>query len=453
MIEGCPSNSNSVRHPRRSLLSVCFLFALAVGWSAAASPKGLVKKAPGLPGSVQSFFATVDSKAYPELDESGNEIGMVDWRVVGRTGNCCESYLAVTESGRLVDLGGDYPRFTDDRGLSWTEVNEGTGVLYGEGAVSGAPGGDIVGIGWYPYQGDRTIAYKWDASTDEWEYAETLHTPFYDRPWIAVIPGPFAVAGSSVPYITIVKGGWPTKEVWLYSFDGLNYEQVTSKEIELLVSPSGPDTIATTSFAEADWVQPNVEAGVAPIGGGWAIADHDHTEIGSSCSGRMLFSPQRTWSCAGTDVEGRVLVDSKGRLNSVVDTGGGFRYRVKIGSEWKERFVAYPPGYSARFFDFKVNGDLGVGAVIVHAYGGDGMGRDFLYKLEISDAGPSLDHIYALGDGETSFIQGVGTETIDCFLGVKSCPRFDFSSVAILPDGKLAASFGGDPSPLVAIEP
>lgn len=132
------------------------------------------------------------------------------WRVVSGTGNCCENLLAALESGRLIDFGGQYPRYTDDRGLTWTEVTDKLAVFSGEGAISGAPDGDIVGVGWFPYDGDRLVAFKYTAGSETWEtFPIAVHAPFYDRPWLAVVPGPFD--GLDAPYIVLLKGGWPAK--------------------------------------------------------------------------------------------------------------------------------------------------------------------------------------------------------------------------------------------------
>ena len=80
----------------------------------------------------------------------------------------------------------------------------------------------MIAIGWDPYSGDHLQSFKYDALCRSWYWLEEpLHTPFYDREWVTVIPGPFSIDGRTHPYISFLKGGFPTKEAWLYSTDGL----------------------------------------------------------------------------------------------------------------------------------------------------------------------------------------------------------------------------------------
>ena len=69
--------------------------------------------------------------------------------------------------------------------------------MNGEGTIDVAPNGDIVGIGWGPYSGDHLQAFKYEAFSGRWFYAEQpLHTPFYDREWVTVVLGPFSIDGA-----------------------------------------------------------------------------------------------------------------------------------------------------------------------------------------------------------------------------------------------------------------
>jgi hypothetical protein len=58
-----------------------------------------------------------------------------------------------------------------------------------------------------------------------------------------------------------------------------------------------------------------------------------------------------------------------------------------------------------------------------------------VYKLDISGSTPQLTHLYTVGDGDT---------TLDtAYLGTYETGghRYDFASIAILPDGRVATSF------------
>lgn len=148
----------------------------------------------GLEARVRPFSrATVAEALFPVQDASGALIGEARWRIVTGTGNCCENYIDTTREGRILDLGGDFLKFSDDRGLTWSEVVPPypAGIVGGwEGAVTDAPGGDILAATWSPWNGDRIVAYKFDAVAGTWFVTETVvHTPFFDRPWLTVVPG------------------------------------------------------------------------------------------------------------------------------------------------------------------------------------------------------------------------------------------------------------------------
>ena len=49
--------------------------------------------------------------------------GDATWAVFGNEhgGNCCEHYLAGTKEGWILNFGGEYPTWSEDRGLTWQE--------------------------------------------------------------------------------------------------------------------------------------------------------------------------------------------------------------------------------------------------------------------------------------------------------------------------------------------
>jgi hypothetical protein len=212
--------------PRTLLLLLSTAVALGVGLavrSADADPSTVIE------ATVVSVERDVVKRSFPSVDHGSptaddNRHGKTTWRVVAGTGNCCENYLTTSRQGRLFDFGGTWVQISDDRGLTWKQVEPLTPLITGEGTIAVAPNGDIIGIGWDPYSGDHLQAFKYEAFSGKWFYNELpLHTPFYDREWVTVVPGPFSVDGRTVPYISFVKGGYPSKELWLWSADGLNY--------------------------------------------------------------------------------------------------------------------------------------------------------------------------------------------------------------------------------------
>ena len=183
--------------------------------------------------------------------------GTTTWRIVQATGNCCENYLTSSADGRLHDFGGTYVNYSDDRGLTWTSVRPLTPLVNGEGTIGLAPDGDVAGVGWDPYSGDHLQAFKYEAETGRWLYTETpIHQPFYDREWVLVVPGPFTIDGQTVPYITFLKGGYPSKELWYWSTDGLNYVQVSSKFVDRTLDGAAK-SVATSAHPDGDSLQGN----------------------------------------------------------------------------------------------------------------------------------------------------------------------------------------------------
>jgi len=94
--------------------------------------------------------------------------GNASWGVFDKTygGNCCEHYLAATEWGWLMNFGGEYPTWSEDRGHTWQDYKPSlltdiacrtpkptiTGQEgLGEGSIVQTTTGDIISMGWFPY--------------------------------------------------------------------------------------------------------------------------------------------------------------------------------------------------------------------------------------------------------------------------------------------------------------
>ncbi len=387
-----------------------------------------------------NFLATEAS--YPMVDfgrsasPRDDRRGMAKWTVVHATGNCCENYLTSNQNGRIYDFGGTYINFTDDRGKSWKQVRPITPLINGEGAIAMAPGGDVVGVQWDPYSGDHLLAFKYDASDEKWIYAEMpVHAPFYDREWIAAVPGPFEIDGEKVPYISFIKGAWPSKEAWFYSTDGINYHRASSKFLDQTLSTSqgGHNALTVGRRADSDWIQPNTNGGIFPLGGPSALARPD---VPFSNGDWSVLSPKTVkWEAYTPEdkPEGRFQVDSSGTLHNVVPKEGKFLYRVsRDGARtWKTMTVKLPPKHVIEEIDFRANKKVGIAAVAIHGHDNkSGNDKDMLFKLDISSQTPRLNRFYEVGKGDVNGSSGVGARI-----------RFDFETVTILPDGRVAMSF------------
>lgn len=403
---------------------------------------------------VEVYFPTTE-ETYPVVDHRGKATieGRAAWRVVRGTGNCCENYLGSSPDGRLFDFGGTYINFTDDLGKTWKSVRPLTPLLSGEGTIVWAPNGDILGIGWDPYTGDHLQSFKYDAEDEHWVYGEVpIHTPFFDREWLAVVPGPVNFLGTEHEYVAFLKGGWPSKEVWFFSVDGVNYTQVSSKMVERNAGTPHTDWLKPRAHWSADWYQPNTNSNIAPLGKGVALAAPDFPAIDDDWA---IFDPVAfRWSTLAIPdlfLTGRVVADSKGRLHETVPDEDSFLYRMSEngGRTWSNLRVRLPKGRVIEEVDFKANAALGFAAVALHVHdAGSQEDEDLLYKIDITGNSPRLWRTYEVGLGDLNVSSGLGASL-----------RFDFESVTILPNGSVALSFvdsmssaSGSPEPALAIE-
>jgi hypothetical protein len=394
-----------------------------------------------LPAQVVDFDPPVSRAFYPGIDY-GRRPGPQDdramktaWRVVEETGNCCETFVTTTEDDRLLDFGGRYIHYSDDRGSTWHRVQPLAPLLNGEGAIVIAPGGDVLGVEWDPYSGDHLQFYKFEADTDEWSYTEMpVHQPFYDREWIGVLPGPVTIDGQTHEYVSFVKGGAP-KEVWFYSTDGLTYTQVTSKDVDRFLSGAevqGP--LPSAPRSDSDWVQPNTNTGMTQLGAGDLLASPDFFGGWSLLEGDSFSWSSYTFP-DGSDPEGLFQTDSAGRVHNVIlsQDRSAFDYRVSTdgGATWASTTVELPENHSVNEIDFRAHGSLGLAAVAMRAHDGlTGNDQDLVYKLDIKREVPRVIRFYEVGLGDLAAVAGVGNPV-----------RFDFESVTIFPDGRVAVSF------------
>ena len=62
-----------------------------------------------------------DARTFATIDLALNQSGETTWAVFNRDygGNCCEHYLATTTAGAILNIGGEYPVYSVDRGHDW----------------------------------------------------------------------------------------------------------------------------------------------------------------------------------------------------------------------------------------------------------------------------------------------------------------------------------------------
>lgn len=398
----------------------------------------------GVPASVVVFTPATRSAAYSGIDYGRKASPRDDrharttWRLVERTGNCCENYLTVTKAGRLLDFGGTYINYTDDRGQTWRQVQPLTPLRNGEGAIVVGLNGDILGVGWDPYTGDHLQSFKYDAVRTQWLWSEMpLHTPFYDREWIGVLPGPVTIDGTTYPWVSFVRGGYPYKDAaWLYSTDGTTYTDVTSLALEDLTNGAttqGP--LPTVANSRNDWIQSNTNSGMTPLGGNKMLANVN----AGTYSGWALFDGATfSWSAYrfadGSEPQGRFQVDSAGRIHNVIPSADGtsFVYRISAdgGKTWLSASAELPQYQRFEEWDFRANRAAGIGAVAIHAQNqATGNDQDLVFKFDITANQPLLRQRLNVGLGDLGSTAGVTNDI-----------RMDFQTIAIYGDGRVAVS-------------
>jgi serine protease AprX len=384
-----------------------------------------------LPAQTVDIAPPVSTQTHPTVDygdpstSADDREGTTEWRIVKNTGNCCENHLTTTREGRLFDIGGSYVNYTDDRGLTWKSVRPLTPLVNGEGSITVAPNGDVLAIEWDPYSGDHLLAYKYNAASGRWFYMENpLHHPFYDRPWISIVPGPFRVAGETVPYLTFVQGGFPLKDPMFVSSDGLTYLEASSLIVDGATDTPVSDWFPIAANESFDWIQPIKRSPVVGLGAGRALG----------AGGWLLDPADRKWDSwrlpDGSTPPFFVQIDSAGRIHHVLSAGGGqLEYRISAdgGRTWTSSVAPVALG-GGNLSDFKVNAAAGVGAIATRVGN-----QDWVYKFDISGDTAQLLRRYRLGLGDTASVVGVTTNL--------QAPRMDFQTVSIFADGRVAASF------------
>lgn len=422
------------------------LASLATGFALAgpSGPSGPSGPAPVTPATAERVPASVRTAQYPYFDARGRQLGTKAWRWTDLGGDCCETYVATTPRGRLLEFGGVVPFYSDDRGKTWWKVSPLTPLYNGEGALV-AVGENVYGVGWDPYTGDHLQGFRYTASGTKWEVSEMpLKTPFFDREWITYAKGPFTIGGTTYPFATIVRGGGVTKSVEVISGDGLDYSTVSIPGQEATASEMATFTPKVVKNSAADYWQPNPGTYTVPLtAGGVLLLDNSSDNL--PCDAALLSQKTAKWECVRLPWKphGTVRQDSRGWLTEVIPSKDNVTVSLSTngGRAWRSLSIDVPQGRSLQggsppLHDVKVNGKLGLAAISVRGVDAKG-GQDMVFVVDVKTPQPRLLRTYFVGKGDLAATAGL----------LSSPDRFDFCSVAILPDGKIAVSFDDSTTP------
>lgn len=433
-------------------------YVTAINTCGAEGPVSETISASPLPGALipaplsVSKAAGVKLNTYKVLDPSGKEIGQRTWRTVMGLGNCCETYVASDAAGRLYEYGGSLLYVSTDEGQNWKVVSNVFPAVGAEGAIVGAPGGDMLAVNWDPYSGDQLWSHKYVAATDTWYTSRTpLHQPAFDRPWVAVIEGPFEIEGMIVPYVSFLMSNYVHGDVLLLSLDGLFYQAPTAR---VLAQMKTPVSLNFPRDPDRDWTQSMRKTSVYPLDNGYGLRDRSSV---SNCAHAVL-TPAIEWACpdwgAITQAPERgevVRVDSAGAIHVTTVQAGGDRIMHRVstdaGKTWKKVTARVPGQIQIEDWDVQVNAALDQVVVAVHA------------SAKADDTEPDQDMVFRFtglqGDIRLKEILLVGTG--DHIFGsslAANGDRFDYTTVALLRSGHVALSFGDrrHVPPAIAIE-
>jgi hypothetical protein len=433
---------------------------VAAFWAAASYGLGpaVVPSTGATPTSVR---VPVRVSAYPVYDGRGRRIGTARWRMSPAGGNCCETYVTATRAGRIVESGGTYPWYTDDRGRHWYEVkfdipdqnDNGPTVAGGEGATVTGPDGSVYGVTWDAYSGDHLQAYSYRPQQKAWSVSEVVvKTPFYDRPWLSYEQGPFVLNGAKVGHLLDVTGGGITKDVDTFSADGQDYSQPSFAYADEHTSGARPRIrIPVVGNPAADWWQPHPGAGTLPLSGGGVLRftnDEDVTatvEGSNGCPVSRLDPASSAWQCVSLigRLRGVVRQDSRGYLTEVYPSNPRSLTSLTLatsrdgGVHWSSVRLAPPRGVATKLetndlFDVVANGKLGQAVVSSRWDDAAHRGHDIVFRVDTARRTPRVLRTYLVGKGDVQTGNDVTSLTM---------PRFDYESVALLPDGRIAVSF------------
>ena len=411
---------------------------------------GVSLAGPGaLPARTQSAAATKAVETYPVYDARGRRTTPARWLVTDAGGNCCEVYAETTARGEIVEYGGEKPWISDDGGASWRSVEGVVPFVFGEGAITQTPDGDVVGVIWDYTQGNRLTAYKLDAATGSWQTEEVpLPGQFYDRPYIAAVPGPFVLDGVEVPWVSVINSNTMEQDLTFVSGDGLSY-----KPASWAVDEGGADHVSgpllTPAHPALDWTQGHPGSEITVLGAG-ALARTGSMGTGfvrgitgATCLTYVMRAPDPTWACYEPDRDlpsGPIVSDSRGWLHAL-DVDGHPDGILSVGTSgdggrsWRRTAVAVPGGGEVVDAVVRASGALRRAAVLSHVRRPAGTSVFQVSLFDTRGATPRLLRTYEIGDGDRR-LATTAAEAVETNYG-----RYDFPTVAFLPDGRLVAAF------------
>jgi len=416
-----------------------------------------------IPGDVWEFTTKmVDDSAEIELP----------WSVYDKNfgGNCCEHYLATTKEGWILNFGGEYPTWSEDRGHTWEEYQPTVITQFGcrtpkytvpgqeglgEGSIVQATNGDLISMGWFPYPsnsgGDQFYAFLYDAEDEQWQWCyNRLTEPFYDRSWQVEVVGPISSVIGSGPYASLVISNFwhqSSNRGGQISVDALNYyyfefpdrgdNSLDTMEVDLDFDDLG---------VEWDHTKPHKEMRAFPVPSGGLYFPNFFSDGGDAFLDTSLEWWRATTADGNTLPSQYCSLDSSSALHCITNNANTFLHQLSWdgGETWNEyTYNLSSVAESIEEWEFHANGAHDLFILNVRYQSTEGPDVDLVYHVREYSQSIMPDTVTNIGLGDLDSTSGAGEDI-----------RFDFATLAVLNDGGVVVAYhdSSDDDPLFAVE-
>tara|TARA_B100000900_G_scaffold226402_1_gene192203 strand:+ start:5827 stop:7308 length:1482 start_codon:yes stop_codon:yes gene_type:complete len=459
---------------RRALLSVALVLSML---TAGCFGEGEALVEPEVTTPLWDSYQLIDQQGHEtermfvSIDLATNQSTNLSWAVFDASygGNCCEHYLATTIEGQILNIGGEYPVWSFDRGHVWdtyipevlpalgqcvtaVPTNPGQEGL-GEGSIVQATNGDIISMSWFPYVGgdlklDKFYAILYDESEDQWKWCYNRITePFYDRSWQVEVIGPIQSSMGNGDWASIVVSNFWHQSLnagGQISVDGLNYYpfQFPGRD------GGEPDIELDLDFTNAslssyyDVNKPHKEMRAFPMPSGGLIFPSYYNNGNAAFMDTSL-----SWNELAVQFPSEYCqIDSSGAIHCVENSGTSLTHYKSTDGAFTWENYSYDMGDVAsqiEEWEFQANGELDLFVLNIRYQSAAGPDVDTVYHVRGYSENMAPDTLTYIGQGDLDSTSGAGNDI-----------RFDFASLGILNDGGVVVAYhdSTDPDPLFAVE-
>ena len=246
-----------------------------------------------------------------------------------------------------------------------------------------------------------------------------------------MVPGPVVVEGVERPYAVVLRGGYPSKDLYQVSGDGLTYLTLSSKQLDTALQAPVGAPLAPQVTPATDHGQTPVASNLTPLGVRAILTGRDLLSAlppASGCARAPGWRAPRWLGLLRPEQGPSVLwqaVDSTGRLHATEwEMDGSVRYLTSTdgGRTVRSSQVPLPEGFGAPrrdAVDLKAHAGAGVVAIGVHAQNAvTGQSQDIVAEYRYTTDGPVFTALHRVGKGDLASGAGVSS----------TAPRFDFAT-------------------------